>query len=215
MSEIKLINKDTDLSKLRKPVGWDLEVEGVPYDVYRVDGYIHTIGGKWGGNCYWACPAGHRPTYENLIEFSGDAPTWGVTFDRVNYIKSKWDETSIEANGSCWITRNGKRFYQIPARYMDYGLATAQHLIVRLSEDCPLHLNERTWREQAIGNKIWYEGQPAIITRITQDNDLWIEPDGIEKFKAPIHWGDEFDYEDYEDGLRVELLSPNIKWFRN
>jgi hypothetical protein len=214
MAEIKLIEETTDLSQLRKPIGWDLEVKGEPYDVYRVDGYIHTIGGKMGENNYWACPAGERPTFENLIEFNGDAPTWGVMFDRVNYIKSKWDETSVEANGNCWITRNGKKFYQIPARYMDYGLAKAQHLLVQLLEECPLYLSERTWKEQAIGRKIWYENQPAKITRINNDNELWIEPDGIPCFTAPPHWED-MDFSDYEDGLRVDILSPNIYWFRD
>lgn len=213
MSEIKLIDKNTDLSNLKKPVGWDLEIKGIPYDVYRVDGYAHTIGGKWGENCYWACPAGHTPTHDNLIEFNGDAPTWGIVFDRNNYIKSKQDETSVECNGSCWITRNGKKFYQIPARYMDYGLAKAQHLLVQLIEECPLYLSERNWEWQAIGRKIWYENQPAKIVGITQDNELWIEPDGIERFEAPASW-EEMDWSDYEDGLRVELLSPHISWFR-
>lgn len=215
MADIKLIDENTDLSNLKKPYGWDLEIEGTPYDVYRIDGFVHSIGGKWGENCFWACPVGEIPTHENLIEFNGDAPTWGIKFDRRNYIKCKWDETSVEANGTCWITRNGKDFYNIPARYMDYGLAKAQHLLVSLLEECPLYLSERTWKEQAIGRKVWYEGQPAKITRITEDNELWIVPDGIEKFVAPPHWGTDFDYDDYEDGLRVELLSPNINWYRD
>lgn len=213
MAKIKLIDKDTDLSKLKKPIGWDLEIKGMPYDVYRVDGYNHTIGGKWGENCYWACPAGEVPTCENLIEFNGDAPTWGVTFDRINYIKSKWDETSVECNGECWITRNGKKFYRIPARYMDYGLAKAQHLLVQLLEECPLWLSERNWKENAIGRKIWYHEQPTIIQSVTSDNELWIIPDGIDCFKAPAYW--DGDYDDYEDGLITELLSPNIYWFRD
>lgn len=214
MTDIKLIDENTDLSNLKRPIGWDLEIKGIPYDIYRVDGYNHTIGGKYGENCFWACATGEKPTHENLIEFNGDAPTWGVTFDRINYVKSKWDETSVEANGACWITRNGKNFYSIPARHMDYGLAKAQYMLVQLIEECPLWLSERNWKENAIGRKIWYENQPAIITRITSDNELWIEPDGIGKFKAPASWED-MDFEDYEDGLRTDLLSPNIDWFRN
>lgn len=214
MAEIKLIDESTDLSQLRKPYGWDLEIKGAPYDIYYIDGYIHTIGGKMGENCLWACPAGEKPTYENLIEFNGDAPTWGVIFERNNYIKSKWDETSVECNGNCWITRNGKKFYEIPARYMDYGLAKAQYYLVKLSEECPLNLSDRNWKEEAIGRKIWYENQPAIIKSITHDNELWIAPDGIDSFKAPAHWED-MDFSDYEDGLLTDLLSPNIYWFRD
>lgn len=213
MANIKLIEKDTDLSGLKRPIGWDLEIKGVPYDVYQVDGHIHTIGGKWGENSYWACPAGETPTYENLVQFNGDAPTWGVTFDRVNYTRNKWDEDSVECNGQCWITRNGKKFYEIPARYMDYGLAKAQSLLVDLLESCPLYLAERTWKEQAIGKKIWYDGQPAIIERINDENELWVIPDGIPCFNPPVGW--EGDYDDYKDGLRTSLLSTSITWFRD
>lgn len=215
MAEIKLIDSSTDLSGLKKPVGWDLEINGMPYDVYRVEGFVHSIGGKWGENCYWACPMGENPSHENLIEFSGDAPTWGVTFERNNYIKHKWDETSVECNGNCWITRNGKKFYHVPGRYMDYGLAKAQYLLVQLLEECPLYLNERDWREQALGRKIWYHDQPAMIQRITNDNELYIISDGIDEFKAPAHWGEDMDWSDYSDGLRTDLLSPNIYWFRD
>ena len=50
-------------------------------------GTIIPFGGKFSENCYWACPAGKKPTYKNLIEFNGDAPTWGIVFDRSNYTK--------------------------------------------------------------------------------------------------------------------------------
>ena len=43
MARIKLIDETTDLSQVRRPIGWDLEVNGVPYDVYRIDGYNHTL----------------------------------------------------------------------------------------------------------------------------------------------------------------------------
>ncbi|MEN2464943.1 hypothetical protein [Ornithinibacillus sp. JPR2-1] len=215
MAQIKLIDENTDLSKLKNPVGWDLEIKGVPYDVYRVDGYIHTIGGKFGENCYWACPAGANPSYYNLIEFNGDAPTWGVIFDRVNYTKNKWGEKSVEANGNCWITRNGKNFYRVPARYLDYGLAKAQYLLVKLLEECPLWLAERKWKENAIGRKIWYQNQPAKITRINDENELWVVPDGIDRFIAPAHWNGIMGWDSYSEGLYVDLLSEDIYWFRD
>lgn len=213
MAEIKLIKKDTNLSHLKKPVGWDLEVRGEPYDVYRIEGFNHTLGGKWGENCYWACPAGENPTYENLIQFGGSAPTWGVTFDEVNYTKTKWDETEIRNNGVCWITRNGKKFYSVMGRDMNYALSKAQYFIVKLLEECPLYLNDRNWKEQAVGRKVWYQNQPAIIERVTSKNELWIVPYNIKEFHSPSGWS-KGEWEDYKDGLIVELLSPHIDWFR-
>lgn len=196
MADIKLINEQTDLSKLRNPLKWDLEINGVPYDIYRVEGYNHTIGGKYGENNLWACPSGEKPTYQNLIEFDGDAPTWGVTFDRVNYIKSKWDETEVRCNGVCWITRNGKKFYRISGRYMDYALAKAQYYLVKLQEELPLWISERGWEQQAEGMKIYYYGKPAVIKYVTSSNELML------------------DVED-EGSECVDLLDPHIRWFRD
>lgn len=215
MGKIKLIDKNTDLSRL-KPIGWDLVIGDIPYDVYHVDGYFHTIGGRHGNNCFWACPAAEAPTYINMVQFNGEAPAWGIAFTHGNYTSDK-HEVEIKANGSCWITRNGKNFIHIPAREMSYGLAKAQYMLVRILEECPLGLNERGWEEKAIGRKIWYDNQPAIIARITSNNELWIVPDNDEGvFKAPNHWQEEeeMDYSDYENGMVVEILSPNINWYR-
>lgn len=214
MPKIKLIDENTDLSHLNKPLGLDLKVNCVPYDVYMVEGYNHTVGGKWGENCYWTCPSGELPSYQNLIQFNGDAPAWGITFERSNYKKSKWDQTSIECEGICWITRNGENFYCIYARNMEYGLAKAQYFLVKLLEECPVWLSERNWKENTIGKKIWYNNQPAIITKINSENELWIEPDGIEKFEAPPYW-DKYLYKDYEDGMYVDLLSEDVCWHRD
>lgn len=214
MADIKLITEETDLSGLRKPLGWDLVVDGLAYDVYRVEDHNHSIGGRWGENNFWACPAGATPTFENLIQYDGDAPTWGIMFDRNNYIKDKWDQTSVEVNGSCWITRNGKPFISIMSRDADYGLAKAQVTLVELLEQCPLDLRQRNWKEEAVGTKIWYRNDPAIIERVTSNNDLWIVPDGIDKFSVPVSWSIS-DWDEYEDGLVAEILSPEIKWFRN
>lgn len=213
MADIKLIKKDTDLSKLKKPIGWDLVIHGTPYDVYSVDSYIHTIGGRWGENDYWACPEGEIPTYENLIQFSGKAPTWGVTFNEVNYTKTKWGETEIGNSGVCWITRNGENFYEVTGRDMSYALSKAQYFLVKLLEECPLYLSERNWKEQAKGMKIWYNGEPAIIDHVTSMNNLWVTPVNG-NFKTPEGWEDD-DFVEYKDGLVVDLLSEHITWYRD
>ena len=51
VSDIKLVNKDTDISKLKMlKMPWDVEVRGVPYQVVKIEGYVHTIGGGRGEN---------------------------------------------------------------------------------------------------------------------------------------------------------------------
>ena len=212
MAEIKLIEKDTDLSILKSPIGWDFEVKGLQYDIYNIHGYNHTLGGRWGENSYWACPADEIPTYENLVAFNGEAPTWGIIFEPTNYFCSKW-EGEWRSGVKCFITRNGKQFYDIMARDMDYALAKAQYNLVQLLESCPLNLNMRNWKEEAIGWKLWYEQQPAIISRITSDNCLMLTPDGIDKFAKPVYW-DTDDYFEHENDMKVDLLDGNIYWFR-
>lgn len=194
MSEIKLIKKDTDLSGIYR-TKHDLVMYEKQYDVYKVEGYNHTIRGYEPINL-WACPSDEEPSYENLIQFNGNAPTWGVTFDQTNYMSDSWGETEVRGSGKCWITRNGEKFYNIGGRDMAYALSKAQYFLVRMWEESPLYFNERDWKEQAIGEKIWYDGEPAIIGGFSSENEMKIVS---------------------EDGHFItyaDLLSKYVKWFR-
>ena len=68
--DIKLIEKDTNISELKmSKMPWDVEVKGIPYQVVRIEGYVHSIGGRWGENNLWMYPRNENPTYETLIEY--------------------------------------------------------------------------------------------------------------------------------------------------
>lgn len=211
------IEKDTDLSFLRKPIGWDLEINGEPFDVYSVPGYYHTIGGRYGNNDYWCCPAGVKPTYKNLIGFCGEAPTWGIVYEQGNYIKSKWSYTEVRRSGNCYITRNDKKFYEIDGRDMDYCLAKAQYYLVQLQEHF-ISFGLREWKKELIGRKIWFYNDPAIVERVIEDQGcVWIKPDSIECFtrhawdtnEEDDHW-----YEEFKDGCKIDYLDKNTQWMR-
>ena len=73
MTDIRLIEKDTILPKLY-PYDWDVYINDKPYYVVRIEGFVHTIGGKYGENDLWAYPRDEEPTYKNLIEFNCDNP---------------------------------------------------------------------------------------------------------------------------------------------
>lgn len=191
---IKLIKKDIDLSNIGQPMGWDLEVGGKPYDIYRVGGYIPTKGGDFEIKCYWACPAGEKPTYENLIAFDGDAPSWGVTFDTHNYIENKHGEKEILASTRCWITRNGKKFLSVPTKNIEHALDKVHSDLVKLLEKLPLCVNHRGWEEKAKGKPIYYREKPAVIEYVTPDNRLMLQVEG-------------------EGSKCVEILSPLIGWY--
>ena len=88
MTDIKVIHKDTDISKLKiRRLSWDVWVKDIPYYVVRIEGYVHTIGGKWGDNNLWMHPRNEEPTYENLVEFNGEGGAlWGIEKNPQNYI---------------------------------------------------------------------------------------------------------------------------------
>lgn len=48
MQSIRLIDRDTDISKLKmRQMDWDTVINKKPYFVVLIEGYIHTIGGKY------------------------------------------------------------------------------------------------------------------------------------------------------------------------
>ena len=70
MSNIKLIEKNTNISELKmSKMPWDVEINGVPYQVVRIEGYVHSVGGRCGENNLWMYPRNSNPTYETLIEY--------------------------------------------------------------------------------------------------------------------------------------------------
>lgn len=213
MSQFKSIDKNTDLSNL-SPMGWDAVVHGINYDVYNVEGYIHTVGGRWGENSLWACPSDVKPTHRNMVAFLGEAPLWGISFDKLHYHKTKWGETSVEVGSKCHITRNGKPFYEITGRDMSYCLSKAQYYLVKLQEELPLNINFRNWEKEAEGRKIWYYGQPAIISKVLGECRLLIVPDnetGV--FETPAGWTD-CEWGEYKESAVTDLLSNEIDWYR-
>lgn len=210
--EIKLIDKNTDLSNL-KPLKWDVNIKGIPYNVYRVDGYVHTIGGKYCENDYWCCPAFEIPTYKNLIEFDGEVIRWGVKCESSNYIKTKWDETEVRHIYNIIITRNDEDFCEFGCRDLGYGLAEAQCKIVKYQEH-PIDFTERDFAIKLKGRKIWYKNQKAVI-------ESWVKGQAcvIIKFEngkyEPLEYEKEDDFGYEEETIKEDILSRHIWWFRN
>lgn len=214
MADICLIQKDTVLPHL-VPMDWDVVINGVPHYVVRIEGYVHTIGGRYGENDLWAYPRDKVPTYETLVEFGCDQPVaWGIRYEPKNYTKTKWDETEARSSGGVAITRNGEIFCHI-AGGLNYGIDKARAMIVEFN-DHPLDLNSINFDKKAIGRKVWWRSEPAIITSyVDRQACVILEPDGIERFTIPAEFAqEEPDY--YEDSnLKANILDRNIWWFRD
>jgi len=217
----KFVDENTDLSTARL-TGWDAVVGDTPVDVYLVPDHYHTHGSRDGANDYWYCPHGETPTHLNLTPFSGHACNWGITAEEVNtYRPGNGHHKDPEARRGlrCWITRNGEKFCSVQFGWtLDKALPAAQTMLTRLQEHA-LCLSHRDWKNKAIGRKVFYRGQPAIIERFRPDGGLYLVPDGIEHFTpggAPQRTPEEvveWQWE-YGKGLWAELLSDSIWWFR-
>lgn len=207
--KIKLIDNKTDLSKCEiKELDWDINVRGIDYKCFRIKGYIHSIGGKWGENDYWCCPRTEDPTPNNLIEFNGYTTRYEIQVKENNYIKTKWDESEVENSVSCHILRNDKEFYSFVCRDTAYAWAKAYSLIESTIKEGVIDF----WRfnyieEEIIGRHIWYKGQPYTLCTYMEGQCCSMAIAG--------HQEKDFDYYDSnEDGIKIDLLmDKNIQWF--
>ena len=216
MKEIKLIDKDTIIPKA-SPLDWDLEIKGRPYYVVRLEGFVHTIGGHWGENDYWAYPRDEEPCYENLIEFDSNSPVlWGIEYKPTHYIKRKWGESEVRRGSRLIITRNGKPFDELNCNGIYYGIDKAR---VRISDynEHPLDLNSIDFDKKMEERKIWWRSQPAKIERfIWEQACVIIVPDGIEKFETPPEFRDDDWMDDSENNyIKTHILDKHIWWFRD
>lgn len=214
MADIKLIDKNTDINSLKmRKMDWDVVLNNREYQVVIIEGYIHTIGGRWGENNLWMYPRNGNPTYETLIEYNcnGCGVCWGLKYEPYNYVRCKWDECECFTTGGAMITRNGKDFY-----FCRGGIDEARYLMKQLDEH-PLDLNAYGFDEKMIGRKVWWRSEPGIITNWIDRGQacVIIEPDGIEKFTTPAEFAEEGSCY-YEDGyVKAEIFDKHIWWFRD
>lgn len=214
MSEIKLITEETDISSLKmRKMDWDVEVNGVSYQIVRIDGYVHAIGGSWGENNLWMYPRNEEPTYDNLVEYYGNGcgVCWGIRYEPHNYTRTKWDETECYTSGGAMITRNGKDFY-----FCCGGIIEAQYLLRDIDEH-PLDLNMYGFAEKMIGRKVWWRSEPAVITHWVGHGQACVilEPDGIDRFTTPAEYAND-DFMAYEErDIKTSIFDKHIYWFRN
>lgn len=211
MSKIKLINKTKDIEKLKmKPMNWDIVINGVPYYACFIEGYVHSIGGGWGENNIWCYPRDEKPSFDNLIEYQGKSPVnWGIKYEPTLTLKTKWGETRAQTNNSVIVTRNGKDFYYC------YSIAQAQVILEEIDEH-PLNLNEIDFDKKAIGRKIWWRSQPAVIKRfIWGSGTIAFEPEGDKNFEIPKEFGNEQFYYEGERTITTSIFDKHIWWFRD
>ena len=216
MEEIRLIKKEDIPNLVYKKLEWDVVVGKIPYQVIRVEGFAHCIGGKldWGGgNNFWAYPLNETMSFSNLIEFDGHpGARWGLEYTPTNYIRNKYDETSIESGRRLIITRNGEKFYDDPMTIHE----AMSYVFDNILDEHPLDLNERDYDKKCIGRKVWWRSQPAVITSFTKGRAcVTIVPDGCTFVTPPEYADDDICISDNEQEIFTSIFDKHIYWFRD
>ena len=214
MCEIKLVDKNTNLSNL-KPLNWDIIINNRPYYVVRIEGYVHTIGGHWGENNLWAYPRDEKPSYKNLIEFTSDEVVcWGIKYEPEIRTHYKYGESETRKVGGVIITRNGKRFYTVGGG-LHYGIDKARVLIEEFKEH-PINTYSIDFDKKVIGRKVWWRSQPGIITSwVDGQACVIIEPDGIPCFFVPEEFNNDNSFYYVDEPIKADILDKHIWWFRD
>lgn len=185
-----------------------------PYLVVSLEDHCHTIGGIWGENDYWCFPRDEKPTVDNLLEFNGYPCAWGMIIDNHGYVRTHWDESEVTSSQTITITRNGAPFYRT------HGIYHALDLLDYLKEnEHPLDLQSYEYDKKAVGRKVWWKGQKAVVERfITGQACVILTPDPtIGKFSVPPEYeGDDLMWDDESpDSIKEDIFSKQIRWFRD
>lgn len=210
MQSIRLIDRNTDISKLKMcQMYWDTVINREPYFVVLIEGYIHTIGGKYGNNNLWAYPRNEKPSFKNLIQFDGEPVCWGINYAPYNHARYRHGEFEARTIGNVFITRNGEKFCDVRG-----SIERAKCMIDDFLEH-PMNLNKIDFDKNVIGRKVWWRSEPAVVTSyISGQACVILEPDGITQFTTPAEFADD-GCEYYFDGdVKADILDKHIWWFR-
>ena len=213
-ANVNLITETTNIDALNMELkNWDAEISGVPYQVARIKGYVHTIGGRYGACDLWAYPRAEKPSFQNLIQFNAYNPVaWGLTCKPKNYM---CHENEARNSSIVTVIRNGMKFMTCAARGMNAGIDEARIAISKFTKH-PLCLNSIDYDKNAVGRQIYYRGIPAIVTRflkeqasvmIKAENALVSGPLPIYSYEVGVTLNK-------DNELKVDILDPDVAWYR-
>lgn len=212
--------KSPDLEDMKKldRYNWNVTLgkEHKPMQVYRIDGCIHTKGGKRGTNeLYVADRAIAKEDIKpsDLTPFSGDI-CWGINIQQKNYFRK--DEVRVGCGAD--ITCGGRKIYHITCSF-EYIAAKAMDTLLKLQEDCPIPFGEIDFEKWVIRRKIFWRDQPAVITSYNvEDGTVFIKPIGRDTFKLLNRDKQRKDgIKEYTrfTSIKDDILTDSIWWFRD
>lgn len=209
--KFKSVTPETDLSKEHiTKYNWDAYLHGKPYQIIRIDGFVHTIKGWSDAIDLWMYPREEEPCYKNLEPFNGKdtGVCWGFRYEPYNYNGRYGVETNTH---NYTITRNGETFYK--CRTLERTLDLLHNII----PDHPISFDMYNYENQLIGRKVFWKGQPCIVNSYQKGcGTVTLVPDGIDHFEIPGEFKNDEDYFFEDDKYLLEnIFAPSIYWFRD
>ena len=213
MSEIKMINKDSDLNKSpHDDLQYDIMIKNRLYNIARYPEYIHSING-YNKNCYWVWPRTEERKYYNMFPYNGYlGALWDFEINSLNYEDN--DNYYIYPMYRATIKRNNSIFDQ---RYYEYdNLAYITSItIVRMTKlkELPIGLENKNFLNNLIKREILYRGNRAIVEDYDYEYGLKIilreDENGL---KVPNNIAISMGLEE-DELLTIDILSDDIDWF--
>lgn len=211
-----------DIKNLRK-LDWNVTIEDednkqIPMQVCIIPDCIHSKGGKYGVNNLYVYRANIKEedlTPSDLTPFNGDV-CWSYKVYQKNYFRK--DE--LVCGTFCKIYCAGEQVYELRAGWnlMPHMIMTTICKLKELSILTPI--TDRNYEKDIVGRKIFFKDKPAIISRyIKRYGEIIVIPDpdeDVKDFGRSCWMESEDEYEDILDGgIKVDILSSDIYWFRD
>ena len=208
-----------DLKKIDR-YNWKITIgkEHKPLQLCDIDGCLHTKGGKYGYNEYYAYDIDipkEEVTLDDLNEFNGEV-CWGYNVEQRNYYR----KGRIEIGTFCTITCAGEQVYEFSCGWnlMPHKIMMTIEALKELPTINPI--THRGFEDELIGKKVYFKDKPGIITHYFKKyGEIIIKADKESEDFGKACWMSDEDYsnmvqdEGYE--VKVDILSKDIWWFRD
>lgn len=216
----KMCDKPTqeDINERCSKYDWNVTLgsEHIPMQVYKIEGCIHTKGGKWGINDLYVAKRDipkEKLTPSDLTPFNGDI-CWSYSVENKNHYGKDDIRNSTKAKIFC----GGEQVYELVYswNFITHKIMT----IINELQEHPIPFNLINYEKEILGRKIWWRDQPAVIIGYSKPGGtVNIAPDGKAFFELLNRDKNEECemFTDYatEPYILEDILAPSINWFRD
>lgn len=163
-------------------------------------------------NIYARSPSGQ------VESFDGHRLCWRIEVEESNYLKeSELSGDEIRKGGSYKLFVDGECIYEGFCRSVDSGMKMAAAMKDSLGEVAGGDWLRAKSREKMIGRQVFYDGVPAVITSLIVDQGcVMIQAAEGHELRPPVYEEDPDDWrlEHRDFGVKAEVTSPHIWWWR-